>query len=502
MRCSVIETNAVLAGMSKFATLMSGWHDISDGCLTARIVGEFSAGKTRLVSELLGDVLPPPLRPVSSREVQTRLQLEITYGEEVDLQVVERRSDFDFQGKLLHHLAQFPDRQQIEQLGLAPESHRLRLIMPMQELVLPQGDGLQEDAGPKRLFLIDMPGWNSGEDDIAERSANETMVGMQNLALVYVAHAMRLDSAGNALRLAEFMEALADATFIHGCHLLVVVTHCPEVDRERLQARAAAQVRAQWEQRDMPPDELTLTVQCVDFDHLTPEQLTAFRQQFWHALLAPVGEPAREEHPWAARIRSWPEAWQLAPRVARTQHMLSSLRAMLKRVYEGEKFLPGMNMRRLDGATPDEVRSKLQSEWRVRSQVQQLDPVLAGLEDLVLDKKHPLSAWWRLCWSDQMEALLDAVAHFYQEASRALDDVTPEVDDLEEHLRTRLLDAYRAAADAAHGSFSRMSDAIHQAGELAPEALLGTLLSLGVVQAGYEARCAHHLRQLPSRGQA
>lgn len=496
----MIETNAVLASMSKFATLMSGWQDISDGCLTARIVGEFSAGKTRLVSELLGDTLPPHLRPVSSREVQTRLQLEITYGEEVDLQVVERRSDFDFQGQLLHHLTQFPERPLIEQMGLAPESHRLRLTMPKQELVLPQGDGLQEDASPKRLFLIDMPGWNSGEDDIAERGAKETMVGRHNLALVYVAHAMRLDSAGNAQRLADFMDALADATFIHGCHLLMVVTHCPEADRERLQARAAAQVRALWDEKSS--DELTLTVQCVDFDQLTPWQLTAFRQQFWRDLLAPVGQPAREEHPWAARIRSWPDAWQLAPRVARTQQMLSSLRAMLKRVYEGEKFLPGMNMRRLDGATPDEVRSKLQSEWRARSQVQQLDPVLAGMEELVLDKKHPLAAWWRLCWAKQMEALLEAVAHFYQEAARAFDEVTPEVEDLEEHLRTRLLAAYRAAAAAVHGSFSRMSDAVHEAGELTPEALLATLLSLGVVQAGYEARCAHHLRQLPSRGQA
>lgn len=61
-----------------------------DGLLSARVIGEFSAGKTRLLRELLGEVIPPALFPVSSLERQTRLPLEITYGEnDADRLVVE-----------------------------------------------------------------------------------------------------------------------------------------------------------------------------------------------------------------------------------------------------------------------------------------------------------------------------------------------------------------------------------------------------------------------------
>jgi len=67
---------------------------LSDGVLTARIIGEFSAGKTRLLRELLVPLIPPALFPLSSLERQTRLRLEITHGETPRLSLIERPQDY------------------------------------------------------------------------------------------------------------------------------------------------------------------------------------------------------------------------------------------------------------------------------------------------------------------------------------------------------------------------------------------------------------------------
>ena len=70
-------TPITVAALQSFAKKMEKETQLKDGCLTARIVGEFSAGKTRLLKELLNEVIPADLFPVSSIERQTKLQLEI-----------------------------------------------------------------------------------------------------------------------------------------------------------------------------------------------------------------------------------------------------------------------------------------------------------------------------------------------------------------------------------------------------------------------------------------
>jgi len=338
-----------------FAARMTQWHGISDGRLTARIVGEFSAGKTRMLNELLGDATPQAFRPISSQEVQTRLPLEVTYGEQAALQVVDRRDDTVLDADVVATLEQFPHRQEIVAQGWLPERHRLRLSLPLQQLVLPEGDRLHPGTQPRRLFLIDMPGWNSGQDEIAEQDAETIMAGDHNLALVYVVQAARLDSAVNERRLKAFLKAVEEAEFVDDCHLLLVVTHCAEEDRVRLQARAAEQVRVIWAGLRGDADSLTLTVQCVDFGHMPQAQLQSFRQQFWQALLAPLGGGAPQGHPWLARIRGWPAEWALAPRVADAHAILLALRAVLLRAGDGGKFLPGMNMHRLVDISREEM---------------------------------------------------------------------------------------------------------------------------------------------------
>ena len=67
----------------------------SDSVLTTRVVGEFSAGKSRLLRELLQPCTPSHLLPISSREVQTCLLLEVTYNPEPELSLIEKTSDTD-----------------------------------------------------------------------------------------------------------------------------------------------------------------------------------------------------------------------------------------------------------------------------------------------------------------------------------------------------------------------------------------------------------------------
>ena len=224
-------SQTVHQALQAFADQMARSTAPSDGVLTARVIGEFSAGKTRLLRELLGELIPPALFPVSSLERQTRLQLEITHGEVPALTLIKREHDCH-PAVVLKTLTQFPERDALADYN--PLQHRLRLTLPEPRLILPSGDGFSDDASPKRLFLIDTPGWNSGDDVLAEDDATQIMAGYHNLALVYVTDATRLQSEKNAERLLEFLEALAGADFLKDPTLLFIVTHCPAKDADRM----------------------------------------------------------------------------------------------------------------------------------------------------------------------------------------------------------------------------------------------------------------------------
>ncbi len=494
MNASKTQPGTLHEAMAAFASQMTGWHGICDGSLTARIVGEFSAGKTRLVNELLGDMVPQALKPISSREVQTRLPLEVTYGAQAALHLVERECDTD-QATVVRALAHFPQRGEILAADYAPQRFRLRLSLPMQQLVLPEGDGYMEGNAPKRLFLIDMPGWNSSEDTLAEQPAELMLAGDNNLALVYVVSAMRLESSVNRQRLHDFLEALNDAYFLGQSQLLMVMTHCPEEDQQRLRALAACLVSDIWTKLGLDPDELELTVLCVEFDSMDALQLQAFRARFWQCLLAPLGQVADPGHPWQSRMRAWPEAWQLAPRVAASHRVLVAVRGMLAGICDQGVFLPGMNMRRLDGAEQEEIQSTLFRMWSKRARVKEWNSLLETSEDLLLAADHPLAAWWNLFWVSQTNSLLDAVHDLMRGATQALEDVSAQTVDLEAHLAQRLRTLHAAASMLATGSFARLVDAVHAAGELPAERLLASLFSLATVQTYYESQCGKLLQK-------
>ena len=458
-----------------------------DGLLSARVIGEFSAGKTRLLRELLGDWIPPALFPVSSLERQTRLPLEITYGESATLELIERANDYDT-AVVLETLSTFPRREELSDYD--PLRYRLRLTIPEPRLFLPTGDHYgEDDHEPKRLLLLDMPGWNSGEDEIAESDAAGIMAGYHNLALVFVVNATRLDGQDNHERLRDFLSAFAEADFVGVPTLIVVITHCPRADRERLSARMRERVMSMWAELDQEPEALCLHLMAVDFAELTPDECTAFRESLWTHLLAPLPEEPTEPaaHPWIASMRHWSGDADPRPRLPLAAARITDARALLERACQGDDFLPGMNMHRLLGLDAAAIQARLLETWRRQLQCPDLEHLEARLATPApLEDEHPLSLWWNHYWQDNLEQALAPTRRFFALADRALGEIQPDTPDLSAHLSVRLSEAHREAIQALDSSFTCL---VETAKTLAEESHLeravATLLSLSLLEARY-----------------
>jgi hypothetical protein len=482
-------TEAVQRCLKAFDERMQIGGQLTDGVLTARVVGEFSAGKTRLLSELFGQLIPEPLKPISSLEAQTRLQLEITYGDAPALSLVERAQDYH-SARLVRQLDEFPDRQDLADLD--PMRYRLRLAVSEPRLILHEGDGFSDDKTPKRLFLIDTPGWSSGDDELAEQEASALMTGHHNLALVYVSQAGRLDGVVNADHLRDFMSALADAEFFEQIQLLLVITRCPSADGPRMEKRARDLVHRLWAELGRDEDELSLEIFSVDFNAMSAQGLQQFRDRFWLSLLEPLKQPAQPVgHPWVAALRRWPDDWDLRPSLRATAQLLDRARRLLQQARQGDEFIVGMNMYRLVGLDHAALRKKVATAW-----FKQLgcDPIeLSQWSVPALPEPHPLSDWWSRYWQRQLERTLEPVQAFFDSTREAIDRLTPDVEDLQAYLLSQLDRPHARALSALDGSFGCL---VHTAQDLldepAAEKLVATLLTLSLLQSRYEDYYAQH----------
>lgn len=455
----------------------------SDGVLTARVIGEFSAGKTRLLRELFSTMLPPELFPVSSLERQTRLQLEITFGAAPSLTLIERPQDYS-PAIELQALSRFPER---DELGaLDPLQHRLRLTLPDQRLILPDGDGFSDDHQPKRLFLIDTPGWNSGDDELAESDAASIMTGYHNLSLVYVTHAGRLDGALNAGRLNEFLTAFEDAEFIGRHALLMVVTHCPTADAERFKVKAQRMVHGLWEGLGRSVDDLDLHIFCVEFTEMTDAQRQTFRDGFWKSLMNPLKQQGPAPNPWVSEIRRWSDDWDIRVSIAQTQQLVESARQLLQSARKGDDFIHGMNRHRLLGLDQQAIGKKLRDVWQ-----RQLGSHPADLEALQgklipIDNQHPLAHWWRDYWLVNIQKILAPMQHFMAQMDHTIGKITPETEDLQSVFRSALTGIHQEAVTALDNSFTQLLDlALSKLIDLTSESRIATLLSLSILEARY-----------------
>ena len=475
--------------LKAFASHMTKVHQVSDGLLTARVIGEFSAGKTRFLREFLGDSIPPALYPVSSLERQTRLPLEITYGLEPELTLVQRANDYDINEKTLtlQTLTEFPDREAT--MGHDPLRHRLRLALPEDRLILQNGDGYSDDKSAKRLFLIDMPGWNSGDDLLAEGDASQIMAGFHNLALVYVVSAVRLDGLKNSERLNNFLQAFAEADFVGDPHLIVIMTHCPADEADALQEKVNKQVNAMWaELGESSP--LSMDLFSVDFEEISDDELSEFRNSFWNSLLSPLRQHAAlpVPHPWVPSLRNWPAHWMLEGPVAQSQALLMQARSVLKTACQDGSYLAGMNMTKLSGLNTTAIQERLQNTWNR----QMRDTAAASDQPLHLavpnvDEKHPLAGWWNGYWVPNLQSSLRFVDDFVNVVPVALKRVNSNTPNLQDCLDQQLNIPYGHAMRAMNNGFTQIADALKNLpNETPPEQFLATLLQLGLIQMRYQ----------------
>jgi hypothetical protein len=65
-----VKTQLVVQSIYHFAQQLDQVTKIEDGVLTIRVVGEFSAGKTRVIREILKDKIPEPFYPLAHRKLK------------------------------------------------------------------------------------------------------------------------------------------------------------------------------------------------------------------------------------------------------------------------------------------------------------------------------------------------------------------------------------------------------------------------------------------------
>lgn len=470
---------------------------LTDGCLTSRVVGEFSAGKTRFLCELLSDQLPEALYPVSSMQAETRLALEVTHGEQVELTLVEKPSDsHTAKNRVLQSFEHFPTRAEV--MNVDPFLHRLRLTLPEPRFILANGDGYSEDEAPMRLFLVDTPGWNSGEDELSEQSAQDLMFGEWNLNIVYVCHALRLDSQLNQDRLKDFLRALADKAgdFRESAHLIMVITHCVASERDKSIAKMQQRVYHDWAQitQSMGLDDAELTLEldvlAYDFAEFAQGECPRrgdFRQRFWQAFGRHLQQPKQiEQHPWVASIHAWPQAWQIQPLIQQQIAQLEMLRQLTARAKQDGEWVKNMNMTRLMGLDTAAVTQRLMERWQSQIQLD-FDVMLTNCPNL--PEGHPLSLWWQHYWQPRITALIDAHQQLLNQVKQAFAKVPTETPDLNAYLCQQLDAALKYANDSQQGSFFCVLKALNS---MSADALndsprwLASLLQLSLLDASYQ----------------
>lgn len=418
------QTAALFDALTEINTVLAGERlQLKRSHATIRIIGEFSSGKTRLITELFGEYLPEALMPISSRECQTMLPLEITYGEEPTLNLIKRVCD-EASSTVLQPLKHFPDRDELKQIyaRLDTKQHRLKLTLPEPKLCI-QKDEIEEGEIPKRITLIDMPGWNNDDFD-ADRD-KEKVVDKWTFGLIYVLAATRIDSQHNQKELMTLLELLQDeAMFVGNPTLLVVITHCDESFKQK--AIESMGRRLESIKTELDYKELKVKIQCVDFAILSLEQKIAFKQQFWENLFA--GWKGYAEFNKKTReidIGRYIGTWRPQKDFEQIRNVvLEAERIVSNFINKTGAFVPTMNYARLVGLrSSTECRDKLWHEWqKTLGKVDLTQPFAKQIHPLIMEK-NPFCHWWNMFFVAPIQDALKRVDNLLNEADQTFEQV-------------------------------------------------------------------------------
>ena len=477
----------VNTALEQFVKSVQGTSKLEDASVAIRVVGEFSSGKTRFVSELFSSMLPAELKPVSSLARETVVPLEITYGENVALELIRRTED-DGRAELIKSFSKFPRRKELA--GIDLENCRLRLFVPEERLTLAKGDGIYANE-PQRLRIIDHPGWNSGD----EKNGGEGMglsADWKNMALVYVCKLKRLDSADNYAMLAEFIKSLKtemDLT-LDKLPLFVLITDCPEEERAIAEERLKERI---LEMLGKFADEIPLCVRAVDFSKMSAEEKQALFASFWqHVLEASPSEPIKK-NALRAMTDSWKDEWKLRPYLRKCLDYLDEAGKLVSALRPDGKFMGGREMSFYEGLKNPELSSRILNEFSRRNATVS-ENSLKALQPPDLPKDHPLRPWLDAYWLPRLREPVDAMRDFNQAAKKAIRSINPAITDLEEYLSEKLDAAYRKAARPYPISFVNLCRLCRGMNDLPEHTLLATLLGASLLEARYADSSAAYRR--------
>jgi hypothetical protein len=454
---------------------------IVDEMAVVHIIGAFSAGKSRLVRELLRQHKNAHLLlPISSQERQTALPLEITYGESPRLM----RMDTDENISLL---SKFPQRD--EQMRFDASTHRLRLEVPEPALLLGNVGLCSAEEGIKRLVLKDMPGWNSGDSFVADDPLANGLVGADNISLIYVVRANGVDSQDDLIRLKAIFKSveMGDAFFYNGFHLVVVVTRCDDSDEHgAIKNRVTERLQQLAEQAGIE-DDFTLTVLCVEFgkeQDIIDNDL--FSKDFWQAAFVPIAQEKQvaTATDWASRLQHWQADWLIQTKLSRSLRLINDVKQFVEQFKKQGDFIANMNNTRLLGLSEQERQLKVYNAWI--KQVGQWQSSTEVIQTLQLTDNHPLAEWWHSYWLVQLRNITEIVDFLVLQMETAIQQLPTEVPDLQQYFYARVENSYLQAVESLQSHFYCVCDVLEPIQHDNNQAkLVATVLSLSLLDAKY-----------------
>ena len=457
------------------------WHD---SAVVIRVVGEFSSGKSRFLTELFGDTIPTPLQPISAPTRETLVPLEITHGESIALSLIHRPSD-RAQAQVLDTFDEFPDREAQRALfqrhRVAEGECRLRLEVPEPRLLW------EEDGQVTRLFLLDTPGWNSGEEDPSVediRSATQPM-------LVHVVRGDRLQSRDDLEHLVSLVEALEESYSdeFPERYIFTCVTSFPDAEDPTRLEDALDELEARLADEALDEGVYVCPFLGIDLAQASTAQREQLREAFWTRLREALAQPALERPqtaqtsaPLMGPTQELADAIaQLAAQLHTTENLLNALSR------QGATWLPGENIRRLRPHNPERRGERLREAW-----THTCDGL--SLENIELppcpNRESALEPWWdgplrqriapvsRTCRALQAEVIrhLDALSANLPDDERV---------DLNALLQQRCADALSCAAHEVRLANSMFPESLREHMRLksaTPEQIMTTLLAITIGQ--------------------
>jgi len=480
-----------------FEERLNSIDELSDGWLSIRIIGEFSAGKTRLIRELFGDVIPDTLMPISSLEKQTKLPLEITYNEVPSLCIVEKEFDYQVNCKELENLSIFPEREYFCTSGYNHIKHRLRLGIPEKIFILNNGDGIQDNDKPKKLFLIDMPGWNSEEnEDFLEDELSQKMSGYCNLSLVYVVNYQRMDSRYNKKMLRIFLKEFADTEFLGKRNLVVLITHCPGENQQKTKESQTLYFQEILNSLGVLSNSFNLEIICVEFSEHTEDDKSRFKQHFLKSILSPLNNDmveSNETNTLIKKLESFDNKINFKDLIRNYISMYDRMKSIIKLLKKDNCFLYGMNMTRLRGYSKKEINDKLLRTWLKQIEVIDLNDLM-GITKIKnkLSKSHPMYEWFSEYWLHNFNNMMAFFSTLINHEIKIINDLPEAITDLENYLYSELESLYLECLLQVESSFGAVIESTKEL--LGNDNVLefySTLISMSFLDSEYQDFCSN-----------